>query len=338
MLEPGTYDITILYPTATTVGCIVPNNCYLVGNGYREEVILSGILGAADTQWSPVNMTKNCGLFNLTVQAKNARYCVHDDMSEEGEYTRVIDNCVFKGEDLSLRWAYGAGTRAGNKTLLSNCLFINNNGNFSIHNRVGAEYPNLIELNDCSFIQYAYGDNPYDIMLACMNIDGDGVTTHGDVNVNVHNCNANIIYSVTSAGYVSFFNINCDNPDTALFSAYDPQRINCAGTIKCVNSQSLTRGTLVTFTSFNKVCQKFETSYTKAFANGVTISDTSADGLNEVLVRTKGYVTGNEIGIAVQPSKFLNYDSGTDALVVENTEGAIPVAYGLASGVWKLVL
>ncbi len=337
LLEPGTYNIVGLFPKASySSGMVIPNNVYLVGNGQREQVILSAELGSDDAAYSPVNMTKNCGIANLTVKATNCRYCVHDDASEDGAYTRIVENVVLRGSSNALRWAYGAGIRNGNTLKLKSVKFINDNGCFSIHSWVGSTETTHIELVDCDFFQYAIGDNPYDCILSAMNIR-DGVTSHGDVLVDMKNCNAKTVIFNYDAGFSNYFQVNCDNPYTLLVTGYDTSKLVKAGVVRCLTTQALTKGTLVTFTNFSNKCQAFEPSYTKAFADGVTITDKDPN-TGEVLVAIKGNIDGGVIGIPVQPSKFLNYDSTTDALVVENTEGAVPVAYGGANSCWRLVL
>ncbi len=337
VLENGTYDMPTLFPTNLyPSGCVVPDNTYLVGKN-REKCVLTTSFNDVDNVYSTVNLSYTSGLFNMTIEGTKCRYCVHDDNSTDGAFTRIIKNVKFVGSNLGLRWAYGAGIRNGETLKLIDCEFYNNNGCFSIHNWVGEERDTHIELTNCMFTQYAYGDNPYDIILTSM-YSHDEVTTHGNVIVDINGCNANCIAFTSDSNTTNYFYVNCDNENTFLSFYYYPERINKPNYKRISNTSGITgKGQLVALTNFGTGARIFETNYSKSFANGITISDELSDG--SYIIVTGGCIQPMDIDLTITPGQFLTYDRVNTELIASTEDPTdMWLGYMHASNALKLNL
>lgn len=115
------------------VGILLEDGVSLRGIGNRDEVILHGELDPSiysatlRNNISTLNLRDTMSLENLTVSAKNIRYCVHDDFRPTLKYvTRNVKNCIFKGELLtsgSSVSTWGEGARQGKTSILEDCDF-----------------------------------------------------------------------------------------------------------------------------------------------------------------------------------------------------------------------
>lgn len=145
-IYPGTYNLTDEYSQAEIseadvsdyhsgfCGWMLTDGVSLVGIGGRKDIILSCVLDSniynarIRGNVSTINTQGTVSLENLTVIARNARYCVHDDFyyTKAGQYTRYVKNCDFIGKSLahSPECTWGGGMSGGGENAVyENCDF-----------------------------------------------------------------------------------------------------------------------------------------------------------------------------------------------------------------------
>lgn len=177
-IYPGTYDVMddysdeeIAAATYTQTGFVGPkllNGMTLVGMGNTpDETVLNGEL---DTEtWdlavrgaiSTLNCQGSCGFENLTIIARNLRYCVHDDfnMPCTQRIKRYVKNCVFRGYNMSYNpgTTYGAGAKySTGEYTFENCDFGENGG---LHTMPALLEPVFVRLINCKGHGFRIGDN-----------------------------------------------------------------------------------------------------------------------------------------------------------------------------------
>lgn len=174
-IYPGAYDIIGEYNLSEQVsswnGLTLADYVNLIGVGSPENIILNGELPTDISSYafdrnnvSTLNFWKNNTIKNLTITAKNMRYCLHN---EDGKVYAVnnavetIENCIFIYYEndtgiISSRVPVGIGAAAGRKTIFKNCTFDNRsaNGNYPLllHNNTNAEKYCEWTFESCNFI------------------------------------------------------------------------------------------------------------------------------------------------------------------------------------------
>ena len=174
-IYPGTYDIIREYDLSEQVsswnGLTLADHVNLIGIGSPDKVILKGELPTDISSYafdrnnvSTLNFWKNNSVKNLTITAKNMRYCLHN---EDGKVYAVenavetIENCVFiyyenDTDIVSSRVPVGIGAAAGRKTVFKNCVFENQsaNGNYPLllHNNTNTEKYCSWVFDLCNFV------------------------------------------------------------------------------------------------------------------------------------------------------------------------------------------
>ena len=122
-------------------GLFIPDYVSLVGVGKRANIVIDGRLDSNNinisqsTAFSTVNSLGNVSLENLTIYAKNCRYCWHSDggwTTPNPNVTMKAKNCHFKNfapdsSDATLLWqnntAVGFGLQSGEKFIAERCVF-----------------------------------------------------------------------------------------------------------------------------------------------------------------------------------------------------------------------
>lgn len=179
------------------IGLAVPNNCYIVGIGDPMKIHLRANFDNANghERYSTLNLTENCGLYNLRISGNNLRYVIHDDADPnfDSHSERIVKNCIIDGENLILKWAYGAGIKGGATLRLENNLIISRSGTpFSIHNMTQAKEVTNIYLKNNKLLNLSSYQNYSQIRLAIVNNYNDS-TEWKPVNVFIENQNENKI-------------------------------------------------------------------------------------------------------------------------------------------------
>lgn len=182
-IYPGTYDVLADYTDAEIgsaaytqtdfVGPKLLNGMYLVGMGQTpDEVVLTASLDP--NTWSntvrgaisTLNCQGSCGFENLTIEAHNIRYCVHDDYHTtlHKKVKRLVKNCVFRGYGISYTpsHTYGAATTSsGGDFTFINCDF----GEVcSIHTLTTIQFRANIHCINCTGSGFIMGEYETDLV------------------------------------------------------------------------------------------------------------------------------------------------------------------------------
>lgn len=173
---PGVYDVmddytdeeiaAAAYDQTSFVGPKLLNGMYLVGIGNPGEVVLNGEL--SDSDWtgtirgvvSTLNTQGSCGMENLTVIARNLRYCVHADYHTPimKKPKQVVKDCIFRGYNISYNpgTTFGAGTSdSGCDYDFINCDFGENGG---VHTLSSTKARSYIHCVNCKGHGFRIGD------------------------------------------------------------------------------------------------------------------------------------------------------------------------------------
>ena len=180
---PGTYNLTDEYSDAEIrtaaddlfFGWRLTDGISIKGVGNRHEVILSAELSTTDydrdtirNKISVLSVGGNMRMENLTLIARNIRYCVHDAFSEGvGVYKRIVRDMNFIASGLTsgnpVR-TYGCGLMMpGENFEFENCDF---GGDMVIHSNIGITNPTKAYFRNCRGRQVR------------MSTSGDIVTKH----------------------------------------------------------------------------------------------------------------------------------------------------------------
>lgn len=151
------------------VSIIIPPNTKIIGIGLVElNYLPNASLIPSDnavTCISPINVRGNVSIENITINAKNCRYCIHDEPSGLDEFNenvktfknvrcKKIRNDYIPVSNVISGQAYAAGLNKRSILLFENCVFESENSiAWSAHNRsFGANDGANITLKDCIFI------------------------------------------------------------------------------------------------------------------------------------------------------------------------------------------
>jgi len=145
-LYPGEYE-TVVESEITTgyKGLIIPDYVSIIGIGNRDSIVIKGNLPSASYAEyagtiSTLNLTMNGEVENVTIKAKNLRYCNHDDGTDTtipGSMTDVKHTFrrvkwVSELTDTGITvpaYCVGIGAQANKEVVFEDCVFINNNPN-----------------------------------------------------------------------------------------------------------------------------------------------------------------------------------------------------------------
>ena len=206
LIEDGTYNFKML-------NNFVPNNVNFIGiSGNREKCIIKGEVEDSGrdneiTNSSTFNIKENNSFKNLTITAKNMRYCIH---SESGginkDWTQILDNCILEhygnqgaidyrntndGESSKV-WtschAWGEGASSGAYAEFNNCIFKSPLEPWYVHEPTADDgtKPYVHILNNCSIINTLVSTTPKWLTSAAI----DNSTDKGVINqVIFNNCN-----------------------------------------------------------------------------------------------------------------------------------------------------
>lgn len=284
-------DIGGGYTDQSMVGVKLTDGISLIGIGDAESIVLTAELDTASYPLSvrgnisTLNLKGTCRVENVTIKAKNLRYCVHDDFEYPKRYTRIMKDCILIPVGRALAYnpatTYGAGIRiAGCDALFENCDF---GFNWGMHTRELMTGNSNVILRNCKGLTARIGDQSFAS-------DNAHHTFYFD------SCNfksVSISRSVSSTPHVSVSGVNNSDIMTFCDDADNPQLADITKTYP----SSIPIGTLVdvtvggiTATSGGitaSVAQNIETAY------GVLIGrDENFD-----FIQSKGYINAKRIGL-----------------------------------------
>lgn len=187
-IYPGTYNVFDDYTQAEIetagegpyiqdgsgfVGILLNDGISMRGVGSRDEIILHGELDTAvypqamRNNISTLNLRDTLSLENITVTAKNIRYCVHDDFRPTLEYVyRRVKNCAFRAQSLTSGTpgnTWGEGATQGKTTVLEDCDFGLSAGWHSA-NLSAATKPAIIIVKNCSSLYFTLYNYNHSVM------------------------------------------------------------------------------------------------------------------------------------------------------------------------------
>lgn len=121
---------------------------------------------------SPINIQGTCHLENITINASNCRYCIHDETEGDAKFIGAKKSyknvhCIKSGGGLSQ--AYSCGFDDLMTFSFDNCIFESTLDAFSMHNRGtdSANKSSRININECVFIgkKMTIQDFQYDLVI-----------------------------------------------------------------------------------------------------------------------------------------------------------------------------
>lgn len=130
---------------------IIPSNTKIIGIG---EVIFnftptSDQMTATSARYlSPLNVSGNVEIENITINADNCRYCIHDETSGIADFTGSVHkyknvHLNKKRTSMGIDCAFGCGFNASEVFEFDGCVFESNDRALSFHNR-GADVDGTI--------------------------------------------------------------------------------------------------------------------------------------------------------------------------------------------------
>lgn len=175
-LDAGTFSmekIVTLYSQDSTRykwGVYIPRYCTVRGKGKDQTILTYNYTGTDD--WilghlSPLNMPYESSLENLSIVAKNCRYCVHSDGDDPFDRAWAKSNNKITVKNVRMEHqgysdgndptynvpsAWGQGFRDNCIREFINCDFIANHMPWFTHNTVGQTLPSENIFKNCTFI------------------------------------------------------------------------------------------------------------------------------------------------------------------------------------------
>lgn len=216
---PGTYDVMddyseeeirdgntddAGYSNTSFVGPKLEHGVSLVGDGLRDDIIISGYLdpetyeSSVRRNISTLNMHGSGNLMNLTIVSDQIRYCVHDDFTSpyaRTDYRKVI-NCKFIGTNFpnNADSTYGAGMVAPRFMYFKDCDFGRNCGVHTVYNSRGMRIGVQVTFENCRGLGLRIGDrvhtenDPFNTFLL-NNCDFEQISiARGDGDVEAQHC------------------------------------------------------------------------------------------------------------------------------------------------------
>lgn len=172
------------YTDTSFVGLKFTDGISLRGVGVRENIIIHGEVSTDYEQsirnnLSTLNFQGTMSCENVTVTAKNIRYAVHDDFTNQSGAIRKVKNCNFFGSALTSGTSgqsYGMGQRPNDNAVFENCDF---GVTFLWHsaNLASAKNPSSIMLLNCKAIQCSLSNYNHNVVNSVYlnNCDFDSV-------------------------------------------------------------------------------------------------------------------------------------------------------------------
>ena len=265
------------------VGAKTKDGVSIIGIGERERIILTAELSTSDYSLSirgnisTLNMAGAGRFENLTIIAKNLRYCVHDDFSCTHIYERIVRNCAFRGTNLAYDppSTYGAGIAYGGMiALYENCDF---GYDWGLHTRQIMKVDSVVELRNCTGNIIRIGDSS----------NNDDVAHHQYI---VNNCNfLRLIYSKSNGTTPHIHVSGCGN-ERMMIDAPAAVVAEMGNIIK-TKTASLPVGTMVGLASGASYMSKAVSVET---AIGIIIASDS----NYDYVQTEGFIKSDKLSIS----------------------------------------
>lgn len=298
-IYPGTYDI-ISYYTAEEIGqtgfqgLFVGDGVSLVGVGQKDNIILTGALdtnvysSTKRNDISVINIAGTASIENMTINAENMRYCIHDDtgpMTHQTAIKEIID-CVLNAKNMTTgAIAYGCGISNMRKLHLKNCIF---NEELHIHTHDTGTYSPSVLIENCEARVFSFAD-----YNSTVNIE-----------YSIMNCKFSLIRSeLVHTPHNQFLFINQIGGTNPIVDCETGMIYNLSNCIKAKGQ--ISAGQLVNVNRISR--QMTATAVSSAnIASGVSIGYTG----NETVVASGGYINSNQVGLTgLSQGDFITIDS-----------------------------
>ena len=349
-LDAGTFSmnaIADLYNQDSTRykwGLYIPRYCTIQGAGKDKTFVTYDYSGTDD--WilghlAPFNMPYESEMRDLTITAKNCRYCVHSDGDEPFGRTWARNNNKIHVENVKMIHqgyssgnnptyntpsAWGSGIRSGVTREFVNCEFIAYHMPWFCHNTIGQDAPSYIVFNNCKFVNKKTSANLSNIgqyESAAFISWGTNVKTYIEMkncylnrcayirNTTTYNSDTTCDYYLDSDGFEFVAESGTNN--AYLLDTWCNR--NC---VIAVADQAVTGYKPVTVTVNGSVV-----AYSAgAYQHGIAINSCDADGT--AVVQIKGLVSLPRLGISGRSvGDLLGYSGG--AWVVDSSNPIIKV-------------
>ena len=292
-LYPGTYNILEDYSVDEIQeegfkGLFLENGMSLIGIGRRSEIVIVGELDTTDydptkrNDISTLNIEGNVHVENLTIEAYNIRYAVHDEGSVQTHHltTHSFTNVKFFGRNLTsgggANFSFGAGCSSYKSVVVKDCDF---SDAFLLHTQLDLRHPIFVYMENCSARRFRLTD-----------YDTGGILCH----IFMRNCKASIIsigmsgvhdqYLFTHGEGTKGAMVKC--PSGYVYETGDTLRFNdiaiSAGkAVKIVNEYDSRQNNIVATSSLDDVY-------------GISIGTIDGD----TVIQTEGFVNSNVLGLS----------------------------------------
>lgn len=315
---PGTYNVLDDF-TAEEIatdgfkGLWFVNGMSLIGVGRREEIVIKGILSPDDypsskrNDISTLNVIGNINVENLTVEAYNIRYAVHDEEKTLTHHitTHKWKNVKFFGRGLTSggggNTSYGSGSRSYVNFEFTDCDF---SDKYVLHTDTSLRHPICATFKNCSARRFSFGD-----------YDTGGVVCHAYF----YNCKASVITIEASSTHDQYFYVHaigvqdamCFCPAGYVYENGETLRFNdisipAGYAVKIVNIKDSRQNNLVVTSVIDDVY-------------GISIGTIGDD----TVIQIGGYINSNVLGLnGLSVGDYLTIDN-TGAVVVGTSSNAI---------------
>lgn len=218
----STYALSITQGTSW-IDCndIIPDNTTIIGLGdvtFNFMPTAEQIGNIADDLLSPINVQGNVTIENITINADNCRYCIHDETGDGYENSvknyKNVKCYKYASGGLGKTQAYASGFYKGVSFNFENCYFQSPVSCISFHDRNfnGGN----ININNCAFVSTSGSINNASISF------GNVAYSQHHQKVYINNCYISSkihIYAENGNEHINSFDlqlIGCNNPTISL--------------------------------------------------------------------------------------------------------------------------
>lgn len=317
---PGTYDVLDDYSSdeieaSGFEGLFIGDGVSLVGIGQKDDVILAGTLDTSSYDASirriisTINLAGNSNLENLTINAENLRYCVHDDTGTmpHQEAIKEIKNCVFNAKTMETRdIAYGCGISNKRKLHFKNCVF---NQELHIHTHNNGTYSPEVIIEDCEGVIFSFAD--YNSIV--------------DIVYSLNNCKFAVIIAETSYGpHDQFLFVNQIGGTEPIIECESGQVYNLAN---CVAIRGQVSAGQLVKTNIGNGVTSLTSVTSKESATGVSIGNVD----NNTIVASGGYINSNQVGLSgLTVGEYITVDSNGKLSGGGTSANAVGIVIGIS--------
>ena len=307
---PGTYNVLSDYTSDEIAdsgfkGLFLYDGVSIIGEGNRPEIIIAAEM-STDTydstkrnNVSTINIQGNVRIENVTVNATNIRYCIHDDTSsmQYKRNARVIKNVKLQGFNLTTSFiTYGAGGGNGKSIYCEDCDFTDT---FHVHNSANNARPYFVTLKNCIARAFTFSDYA--------NV---GTPTR----INLNNCKAEYIKIGSAAsGQSQTLFIDGVGTSGAMVSVPSGYVYSLGDCHRLVNAQ-ISAGKAVKIGNTISRIPAITTSLDDVYGVSIGIEN------NCTIVQTSGYINSNILGLSgLSVGDYLTIDTVTGAVITGGT-------------------